>query len=262
MALLNAHAVDSEHRRNAIFIKHYHRAGYHRGSFGNRRQRQSHADRHDYSYQRQLHICLHGTHRRQRYHRHCRGSLAIGTDTLPSATPAINYGATTATNTVTVTAAVPPSFAITGAAVSIIPARQPVHFHNDSDPERRLHRHVTLTAAVTSPTGAQDSPTVSFDSTGTVDITSTSAGTATLTISSTGATSSGSTTGKTPDSLVQRCWCKFGLPASLGMPVRRRGRERCSACLHCSRFLPAVSSRATAAAARRAILARQRAVTP
>ncbi len=50
------------------------------------------------------------------------GSLAIGTDTLTlSYSGDAYYAATTATNTVTVTAAVPPSFAITGAAVSINP---------------------------------------------------------------------------------------------------------------------------------------------
>ena len=157
------------------------------------------------------------------------GSLAIGTDTLTlSYSGDANYGATTATNTVTVTAAVPPSFAITGAAVSINPGASTGNTSTITvTPSGGFTGNVTLTAAVTSsPTGAQDSPTVSFDSTGTVDITSATAGTATLTISSTGATSS-----RLEPPVKPRTHWFNAAGASLaclllfGMPVRRRGRR-------------------------------------
>jgi hypothetical protein len=92
---------------------------------------------------------------------------------------------------VTVSAAAPPSFAITGAALSISPGASTGNTSTITvTPSGGFTGNVTLTAAVTtSPSGAQDPPTLSFGSTSPVDITSATAGTATLTVSSTGATS-------------------------------------------------------------------------
>jgi uncharacterized repeat protein (TIGR03803 family) len=119
------------------------------------------------------------------------GSLAVGTDTLTGTYSGdSNYSTATGTSSVTVTAT--PSFTLGGNAVSVSPGAT---IGNASTitvtPGGGFTGSVALTAAVTSsPAGVQDLPTLSFGSTSPVSITSAAAGMATLTISTTAATSS------------------------------------------------------------------------
>jgi PKD repeat protein len=125
------------------------------------------------------------------------GSLIAGVYSLtaiytPDAASASIYGSATGSSSVTVTAPVP-SFAIAGTAVSI---RRGASVGNTTTitiaPSGGFVGSVTLSASITSsPTGAQLPPTFSFGSTSPASITSANAATATLTISTTAATSSG-----------------------------------------------------------------------
>jgi hypothetical protein len=79
---------------------------------------------------------------------------------------------------------------------------------------------VTLTVAVTGPSGAVNQPTATFGSTSPVSITGTSAGTATLTITTTAATSSALVYPKRPGvpwyavgGATLACLLLFGIPA-------------------------------------------------
>jgi Bacterial Ig-like domain (group 3)/FG-GAP-like repeat len=124
------------------------------------------------------------------------GSLAAGTDTLtvnyaPDASSSSTYNSASGTASVTVTAAPAASFTVGGTAVSI--SSPGATTGNTSTitvtPSGGFNGSVTLTASVTSsPTGANDPPTLSFGSTSPVSITSASAGTATLAVSTTAAT--------------------------------------------------------------------------
>ncbi len=119
------------------------------------------------------------------------GSLAAGSDTLTGTYSGDgNYSANTGSASVTVTVPTP-SFTIAGTAVSI--ARGATTGNTSTitvAPTNGFTGSVALTAAVTSsPSGAQYPPTFSFGSTSPVSITGTSAGTATLTISTTAASS-------------------------------------------------------------------------
>jgi N-acetylneuraminic acid mutarotase len=120
------------------------------------------------------------------------GTLAVGTGTLAATyTPDTNsfqtYNASTGTASVTVTAAVNPGFAISGTPVTL--------FHGATTgntsaititPIGGFTGTVALTAALTSsPVGAQYPPTFSLGSANSVNINGTTAGTATLTISTT-----------------------------------------------------------------------------
>ena len=119
------------------------------------------------------------------------GSLAVGTDTLTATYSGdSNYSPASGTNSVTVTP-VSPSFTVGGTAVSVSPGTTNGNTSTITvTPSGGFTGNVTLTATITSsPTGAQDPPTLSFGSTSPVDITGASAGTATLTISTTAATS-------------------------------------------------------------------------
>jgi len=120
------------------------------------------------------------------------GSLATGNDTLTvSYGGDANYSAATGTSTVTVTTAVSPSFALTGTSVTVAPGATTGNQSTITvTPGGGFTGSVTLTAAIaTSPSGAQYLPTLSFGSTTPLSITGASAGTATLTISTTAATS-------------------------------------------------------------------------
>jgi PKD repeat protein len=125
------------------------------------------------------------------------GSLIAGTYSLtatytPDAASASIYGSATGSSSVAVTAPAP-SIAITGTAVSF---QRGASVGNTSTitltPSGAFVGNVALSASITSsPPGAQLPPTLSFGSTSPVSITSANAATATLTISTTAATSSG-----------------------------------------------------------------------
>ena len=120
------------------------------------------------------------------------GSLATGSDTLTvSYSGDANYSAANGTGTVTVTTAPNPSFALTGTSVTVSPGATTGNQSTITvTPSGGFTGSVGLTAAITSsPAGAQYPPTLSFGSTTPVSITSASAGDATLTISTTAATS-------------------------------------------------------------------------
>jgi hypothetical protein len=111
----------------------------------------------------------------------------------PDASSALLYASVSATAAVTVTP--PPSFSITGTSVSL---KAGAATGNTSTvtvtPSGGFTGSVALTAAVaSSPAGALFPPTLSFGSTGSVNITGASAGTATLTITTTAPSSPGCT---------------------------------------------------------------------
>ena len=116
-------------------------------------------------------------------------SLAPGTDTLTASYSGdANYGASTGTGSVTVT--VPPGFAVGGPGVIVNRGATTGNTSTISvTPSGGFTGSVALTASVTSsPANAQNPPTLSFGSTTPVNIAGAAAGTATLTISTTAAT--------------------------------------------------------------------------
>lgn len=126
------------------------------------------------------------------------GSLAAGADTLsvsytPDSSSSAIYNSATGTTSVTVTAAVSPSFAISGTAVTVTPGATAANTSTITlTPGGGFNGSIALTAAIgLSPAGAQNLPSLSFGSTTPVIITGASGGSATLTISTTVATSSG-----------------------------------------------------------------------
>jgi hypothetical protein len=123
------------------------------------------------------------------------GALATAADTLtatytPDSASSTIYNSASNTATITVTT-VPPNFALSGTAVTVAPGATTGNLSTITvTPSGGFTGSVALTAALTSsPAGAQYPPTLSFGSTSPVSITSTSAGTATLTVSTTAATS-------------------------------------------------------------------------
>jgi uncharacterized repeat protein (TIGR03803 family) len=115
------------------------------------------------------------------------GSLAVGTDALKASYSGdSNYATATGSNSVAVTV---PTFTVAGTAVSVSPGATTGNTSTITvTPSGGFTGNVTLTAAITSsPSGAQYLPTLSFGSTSPVNI-GTSAGTATLTISTTAPT--------------------------------------------------------------------------
>jgi hypothetical protein len=123
------------------------------------------------------------------------GALALGSDTLSASYMADSgsfflYNNANGTAAVTVTA-VPSSFTLSGPAVTLSPGATTGNTSTITvTPGGGFTGSVTLTAAVTaSPSDAQYPPTLSFGSTSPVSITGTTAGTATLTINTTAATS-------------------------------------------------------------------------
>ena len=130
----------------------------------------------------------------------------------------------------TVTPAVSPGFTVSGTTVTVSPGATS---GNNSTitvtPAGGFTGSVELTATITSsPTGAQFPPTLSFGSTSPVNITGTNAGTAILTISTTGATSNAlvyfvprGTSWCTTWVMTIACILPFGIPAK-----RRRWQSR------------------------------------
>ncbi len=115
------------------------------------------------------------------------GSLAVGTDTLTANYSGdSNYTAATGSNSVTV---VP--FGVGGSAVSVSPGATTGNTSTITvTPIGGFTGSVALTAAITSsPSGAQDPPTLGFGTTSPVTINSAAAETATLTITTTAASS-------------------------------------------------------------------------
>jgi hypothetical protein len=116
------------------------------------------------------------------------GALAVGSDKLTANYPGdSNYAATMGTATVSVAAAPASGYAITGSAVTVAAGATTGNTSTITvTPDGGFTGSVTLTAALTSsPSGAVNLPTMSFGSTGSVNITGTGSGTATLTISTT-----------------------------------------------------------------------------
>ena len=116
-------------------------------------------------------------------------SLAVGTDTLtvnytPDAASSSVYSSASGTASVSVTS---PSFALTSTAVTVTPGATTGNTSTITvTPAGGFTGSVALTAAITSsPSGTQYPPTLSFGSTSPVSITGTSAGAATLTVSTT-----------------------------------------------------------------------------
>jgi hypothetical protein len=121
------------------------------------------------------------------------GSLAVGTDTLTvSYSGDSNYTSATGVNSVTVTVAETPTFTVAGAPVSVSPGATTGNTSIITVTSvNGFTGSVMLTSAITSsPADAQDPPTFSFVSTNLVNVTPGTPGTATLTISTTAATSS------------------------------------------------------------------------
>jgi hypothetical protein len=154
------------------------------------------------------------------------GSLATGADTLAvSYTGDSNYGAANGSGAVTVTAAAAPGFTIKGTAVAVNPGAPTGNSSTVTiTPFGGFTGNVALTAAVTSsPNGAQDIPTLSFGSTSPVSITGATAGTATLTVSTTAASSSALTW---PERSGTRWYtgggAVFACVLLIGIPAQRR----------------------------------------
>jgi subtilase family serine protease len=156
------------------------------------------------------------------------GSLVAAQDTLtaiytPDSTSSPIYNSATGTTTVTVTAAPTPGFTISGTSVSLAPGATS---NNTSTitvtPTNGFTGNVTLTAVVTSPSGAQDPPTFTF-SPSSVTISGTGASTSTLTISTTAPTTGAVSRPETP------LFRKYGAGGAalacvllLCLPTRRR----------------------------------------
>jgi Bacterial Ig-like domain (group 3) len=151
------------------------------------------------------------------------GSLATGIDTLTASYSGdSNYNATTGASQVTVTVPPPPGFTISGTVVSMSPGASAGNSSMITvTPVSGFTGNIALTAAITSsPSGAQNPPTLSFGSTSPVSITGVTSGTATLTISTTAATSAALTHPKRPAArwyatggATLACLLLFGIPA-------------------------------------------------
>jgi hypothetical protein len=132
-------------------------------------------------------------------------------------------GSLTASTTIslTVNSAIPQGFAISAAPTSLtVTAGVGGTSTITVTPSGSFTGAVTLTVAVTGPSGAVNQPTATFGSTSPVSITGTSAGTATLTITTTAATSSALVYPKRPGvpwyavgGATLACLLLFGIPA-------------------------------------------------
>jgi hypothetical protein len=155
------------------------------------------------------------------------GTATTGTATVTVTGTSGNLTPTT-TLTLTVTSASSGDFTITAnpTTVTISSPGQQGTTTATITPNGGFTGNVTLTATITSsPTGAQDTPTLSFGSTSPVDITGASAGTATLTISTTAATS-GALANPVPPGVrwyaTGSAGLAFALVFGMGIPARRR----------------------------------------
>jgi hypothetical protein len=157
------------------------------------------------------------------------GSLALGTDTLtatytPDAMSSSVYNSASSSTTVTVTTPVPPAFMLSGTSVSISPGAASGNTATITvTPTGGFTGSVTLTAAVTSsPAGAQYPPTLSFGSTNPMMIAGAASGTATLTISTTPATSATLVSPKHPGVPWYAAGGTLACILLFGIPTRRR----------------------------------------
>jgi hypothetical protein len=158
------------------------------------------------------------------------GTLPPGVDMLEVSYGNGNYAGTSGTASVTVTGG-NPGFTITGTAVTVTPGPVAVSTITVT-PAGGFTGSVALTAAITSsPNGAQSLPTVGFGGTSPVSITGATAGTATLTISTTPANCA-------PGNLIDLRvpWYPAGAAALaclllFGIPGRRRSWRRVPAML-------------------------------
>lgn len=117
--------------------------------------------------------------------------MGTGTHLVNATYPGnISFSASTS-STVGLTAVSPPSFAVTGTAVTVAPGATTRNTSTITvTPSGGFTGSVALTATITSdPVDSQNPPTLSFGSTSPVNITGVSPATATLTISTTAATS-------------------------------------------------------------------------
>ncbi len=113
------------------------------------------------------------------------GTLAPGVDVLEVDYGNGNYAGASGQASVTVSGTSPPSFTITGTAVTLNPGLVAMSTITVT-PAGGFTGNVALTAAITSsPNGAQSVPTLSFSSNSTVSIAGAAAGTATLFIDTT-----------------------------------------------------------------------------
>lgn len=156
------------------------------------------------------------------------GSLAVGVDALTATYSSdSNYNPTTGTHTVTVTQG--PTFNVGGTTVTIAAGATTGNTSTITvQPSNGFTGPVTLTAVVTaSPSGAQNPPTFSFSSPNPVSITSASAVTSTLTISTIASKSSCTAANEIPRGIpwyarggaVLACVLLFGIA-----PRRRKVR--------------------------------------
>ncbi len=163
------------------------------------------------------------------------GTLPAGVDPLtvsytPDSGSSAIYLSATGMSSVTVTAAVPASFSIAGAAVSVKPGATTGNTSTVTvTPAGGFTGTVTLTASVTSsPTGAVAPPTLSFGSTGSVVISGTANGTATLTVSTTDGTVCGVPDERIASRKSVRWFATGGVALAsflmLGFPAVRRRR--------------------------------------
>jgi len=154
------------------------------------------------------------------------GSLVTGADTLTVTYAGdTNFNSIAGSTSITVTTAVSPSFTVTGTAVTVTAGATTGNISIITvTPSGGFTGSVALTAAVTSgPAGAVNPPTFSFGSTTPVSIAGATAGTASLTITTTqaiGCSATSSTRHKVP-------WYAGGGAALacillIGIPARRR----------------------------------------
>jgi hypothetical protein len=154
--------------------------------------------------------------------------LTNGTTCYYIVTGANTTGTSTPSNEASATPVAPPSFAITGTAVSVEPGAATGNTSTITvTPSGGFTGAVALTASVTSgPNNAIDPPTFSFGTTTPVNLTSASAGTATLTISTTAPINGGGCTAstRTAPSLPWRSGGGVVLACLvlIGIPARRR----------------------------------------
>jgi len=150
-------------------------------------------------------------------------SLAVGSDALTATYSGdTNYLPGSSSVTVIVTAIPPPGLTITGTTVTVLPGAATNNASTITvTPTGGFTGSVTLTAAVTaSPAGAEYPPTLSFGSTSPVSIPGTANGTATLTITTTAASSTALVHPERPGvpwyaagGATLACLLLFGIPA-------------------------------------------------
>ncbi|HTW48519.1 MAG TPA: SBBP repeat-containing protein [Acidobacteriaceae bacterium] len=152
------------------------------------------------------------------------GALAVGTDVIQAQYGSGNYAGATGTAQVTVTGSGTGSFTIASSGTLAATQGETVSGQITVTPQNQFTGSVALTAAITSsPQGATSLPTMSFGTTTPVTISGTSAGTATLTVTTTapsGCTTTARARGEAP-------WSAAGgaMLAGLllwGLPARRR----------------------------------------